>query len=247
MKENSELSKGIADKKNFPTGKEDKVTLTQRIQAYVEANSKKVMIVSTSIIVVTVLIFVVKGIVEKNAEENKQLASLKISRILPYYQQGDFKKAFDGDPSKTIRNDKVIGLNEIISKYGGTKQAKFAAVFAGNSLLAMNRTSEAVQYFEKGLDSPASIIVEAANAGLGICSENSGKYKEAAEYYQKAALVAISPASIGKYEYFEAICREKIGEKEAAEKLYREIILENKSDYVGLAKSSLSRLGMIIE
>jgi len=247
MKVKSDLTQEKVEKKNFPTGKEEKETLSLRIQKYVEENTRKVMIVSGSIIVVTVLFFVIKSVIEKNNEENKQLAALKISRILSYYQQGDYRKALDGDPSKVIRSEKITGLNEIISKYGGTKQAKFAAIYAGNSLLSLNKPGEAIKYFEKALDSPASIVLEAANAGLGICNEFTGKYKVAAEYYEKAASIALTPASKGKYEYFEALCREKLGDKEKAEKLYREIIIENKSDYVGPSKSSLARLGMIIE
>ena len=64
---------------------------------------------------------------------------------------------------------------------------------------------------------------------------------------QKASSISITPASKGKYAYFEALCREKLGDKEKADKLYREIIIENKSDYVGPSKSALARLGMIIE
>ena len=247
MKDKSDLKQGKVENKNFPTGKEPKESYSLKIQKYVEENTRKVMIVSGSIIVVTILFFVIKSVIEKNNEENKQLSALKISRVLPYYQQGDFRKALVGDPSKTIRGEKVLGLNEIIDKFGGTKQAKFAAIYAGNSLLSLNKPGEAIKYFEKALDSPANIVLEAANAGLAICNELNGKYKEAADYYEKASSISITPASKGKYAYFEALCREKLGDKEKADKLYREIIIENKSDYVGPSKSALARLGMIIE
>lgn len=247
MKDRKELNQEKVDFKTAPGGKEEKESLSLKIQNYVEENSKKVISVSAGIILITVLFFVVKGVMEKNAEESKQQAALKISRILPYYQQGDFKKAFEGDPTRMVRSEKVIGLNEIINKYGGTNQAKYASIYAGQSLLSMDKPAEAIKYFEKALDSPSQLIVEAGNAGLGICNESLGKYKEAAEYYDKAVSVAVSPASKGRYEYYQALCLEKTGDKEKAEKLYREIILENKSDFVGLAKGSLARLGTIIE
>lgn len=225
----------------------DKTTLSFRIQKYVEENAKKVMIISGSLIVVVVLFFVIKGVVGKKAEENKIQASLKISRIMPLYQQGEFKKALGGEPGKKIRNDNLIGLTDIINTYDGTKQARFASIYAAQAYLAMNQINQAENYFKIALDSPSNVILEGANAGLAVCKELSSNYKEAAEYYGKASQIAVTPASKGKYLFFEALCREKLGEKENAEKLFREIIAENKSDFVGFAKQSLTRLGMIIE
>ena len=247
MKDRNDLKQEQVDKINVSTSKVEKESLSIKIQKYVEENTRKVLIVSSGLIVVTILFFVIKNVIEKNNEENKQLSTVKISRILSYYQQGDYRKALDGDPSKLIRNEKIVGLTEIINKYSGTNQAKYAAVYAGNSLLSLNKPGEAIKYFEKALDSPANIVVEAANVGLGVCNEEMGKYKEAAEYYEKAASLTVMPSSKGRYAYFEALCREKLGDKEKAEKLYRAVINENKSDYVGLSKSSLARLGMIIE
>lgn len=247
MKDSNELKQVKAENKKASQTGQEKHTLSFRIQKYVEENSKKVMIISGSVIVAVVLFFVIKGFIEKRAEENKVQASVKISRVMPFYLEGNFQKALSGDPNKKIRNDKLIGLTDIINSYGGTKQAKYASIYAAQAYLAMNQINQAENYFKIALDSPSGVVLEGANAGIAVCKELKSDYKEAADYYGKASNIAVTQASKGKYLYFEALCREKLGEKDKAEKLLREIIAENKSDFVGPAKQSLIRLGTIIE
>lgn len=243
---NDKLKKDDENEEVFDAVK-DNQPLTIRIQKYVEENSKKVMIISGAVIVIVALIFVVRNFMEKKAEENRIAASLKISRVMPFYLQGEFKKALDGEPNARIRNEKIAGFVEIVDQYSGTEQAKYAAIYAAQAYLSLNQVPQAEKYFKIALDSKAGIVQEGANAGLGVCKEIENNFKEAAEYYSKAAQIAANPASKGKYQYFQALSLEKTGDKEGAEKLYREIILENKSDFVGSAKQSLTRLGMIIE
>jgi len=53
-------------------------------------------------------------------ETNNEEAMTALSRISSYYETGQFQKALDGDPSRSIRGGKVIGLKAIVSEYGGT-------------------------------------------------------------------------------------------------------------------------------
>lgn len=220
----------------------------ERAQHFILNNGKAISYVSLGLIVVVVLIFVVKNMVQKNTDENQQKATVALDRIMPYYDAPDYKKALFGDSSRTVRGQRIIGLLEIINQYGGTLQENIAALYAGNSYLALNKTKEAIEYFEIALDSPSKIVLEGANAGLGACNEISGDYKEAANYYIKSAELAISDLTKARYNYYAAKSYEKSGDIESAEKLYREIIARNKySEFSNYSKAGLSRLGMKID
>jgi tetratricopeptide (TPR) repeat protein len=217
------------------------------IQQYVDQNSKKIIGISIAVVIAVALFFVIRGIVQKNQEEDRQQASVTLTRILPYYQANDCQKALYGDPTKTVRNQKIIGLVEIVDKYKGTKQGKIAALYAGNCFLTLNKTDKAIEYFDIALDSPSQIVMEGASAGLGKSNELKGNYKDAASNYEKASGYSITYGAKDRYQFYAGLCYEKLGEKDKAEKIYREIVNANRSEFVGPAKTGLVRLGTIIE
>lgn len=220
----------------------------ERAQQFIFKNGKVISYISLGVIVVVALIFVINNIIKKNADESMQKAIVALDRIMPYYDAPDYKKALFGDSSKTVRGQRIIGLLEIIEEYSGTLQEKIAALYAGNSYLALNKAKEAAEYFEIALDSPSKIVLEGANAGLGASKEILGDFEEAAEYYVKSADLAISDLTKARYNYYAAKSYEKSGDKESAEKLYRDIIARNKySEFSNYSKAGLSRLGMKID
>ena len=245
--QNKELPKVKVETTKTAVAAGEKENLVQKIQNIVDENSKIIIGISIGLIVVVIAFFVIKGRIDKTNEENRQMASVAVARILPYLQANDYQKALYGDPTKRIRNQKVIGLIEIIKEYGGTKQAEYASLYAGSCFLSLNKNKEALEYFDKALGSSSKVIKEGAAGGLAVCYENLGNYRDAADYYEKASKYSLTPGMKSKYHFFEALCREKTGEKDIAEKLYREIIYDNQSEYVGPAKSGLIRLGTIIE
>jgi len=114
--------------------------------------------------------------------------------------------------------------------------------------LKTNKSSEAQKFFEIAVDSKSNIIKTGANAGLGICSENSGNLKEAASFYEKAATTAGDDNTKFKFLFYAGLCYEKNGDAQKSEQLYRDIIGENQfSEFANQAKSGLIRLGTIIE
>ena len=199
------------------------------------------------LIVVTALFFFIKGRIEKSAEEDQNAASFALSKISSVFLANDFEKALKGDPAILINNKPAPGLIEIVSKYGSTKQGKIAALYAGICYNGLNNYQDAAKYFKKALEAESPVIIEGANAGMGVCSESMGKFEEAAKYYENAVTVSKVPGTRNRYQYFEGLCYEKLGKKDLAEKVYREIIAENASEFAGMAKAGLIRLGMIIE
>ncbi len=225
----------------------EKVNMVAKMQSYIENNRKMVMGVSIAIIVIVIAVFLGKNWIEKSNAEKNSSASFALSKVLPYLMGNDFDKALNGDKSVIVNGKPVLGLIEIVKNYEGTKPGKIAALYAGNCFVSLDKYAEAGKYFKIATESESAVIKEGANAGLGVCSESEGKFEEAVQNYEKAILVAKTPGTRNKYEYFQGLCYEKLGQKEKAEKVYRDIIAENASEFVGMAKGGLIRIGTIIE
>jgi len=247
--------KGI--KENEDKFSKKKITKTQidqednkvvRFQRFVENNRKLVMTISIGIVTVTVLFFIIRSWSEKKSAENVKMASVALNRILEYYNQADYMKTLYGDSSKMIRGQKVIGLINIIDEYGGTEQADIAKLYAGNCYLGMQKSREAISYFDKALGSDSRMVQMGANAGMGAANEMSGNYKAAIDNYNKASELSENEDIKFRYIYFSGLCSEKIGDKKTAEEKFRQIVLESMySEFSNYAKIGLTRLGTIIE
>lgn len=219
-----------------------------RFQRFIENNRKLVMWVSFGIVAVTVLFFIIRSWSEKKSEENVKMASVALNRILEYYNKSDYMKSLYGDSTKMIRGQRVIGLIEIVEEYDGTEQADIAKLYAGNCYLGMQKSGEAISYFDKALGSESVMVQMGANAGMGAANEMSGNFKAAIDNYDKAAGLSEIEDVKFRYIYFSGLCSEKIGDKKTAEGKFRQIVLESMySEFANYAKIGLTRLGTIIE
>jgi predicted negative regulator of RcsB-dependent stress response len=182
-------------------------------------------------------------------ETTNEEAMTALSRISSYYESGQFQKALDGDPSRTIRGGKVIGLKAIVSEYGGTPAGAFAALYAGSSLVNIGKYSEALPYLETASASDDATVSAGGKAGMAACNEELKNYEEAASLYIEAAGTKDSPL-YERYTLFAALNYEKAsanGSGEAKEKaitLLKGLTMKNSgSDYTNEAKMGLARLG----
>ncbi|MES2764883.1 MAG: hypothetical protein V4642_03375 [Bacteroidota bacterium] len=174
--------------------------------------------------------------------------ALALSRIREYYDAGDYEKALKGDPSRKVRGQSVYGLERIVRDYDGTETGNVAALYAGNAMLAQRKADQAVKYFEDADDSDSPLVQAGAQAGLAAAKEEKGDFKNAAELYEKAASAGAEIGLEERYKYFAALAYEKANDKQKAEKLYREVVGQNEyTEFSGLAKSALGRLGTVIE
>ena len=211
---------------------------------FIQKNSKLIMILSALVIVIIGAFVYLKN----KSNEDAQTASLLITRVLPYYESADYQKALNGDPTKTYMGEPVKGLKYIVSEFGGTDQGKVAALYVGNILLSTNNYSEAKEYFEKASNSPSKEIQSGALAGMAGCLETDKKYEEAAKLFEEAALLIADDELQSRYSFYAGLAYEKAGNKEIAEKTYREIMMKSKlSEFAQLAKAGLVRIGTIIE
>lgn len=223
---------------------EESQNMVEKINDYVQ-NNKAVVIVGSVVIIAIVAVFFYM----RSSQEDAVIeASVKLSRVLPFFQNADYEKALEGDPQATVRGDQVVGLKKIADDYSGTAPGQLAGLHAGNSLLSTGKFDTALEYFQIALDSESETVRMGANAGIGACYEAQNKLGEAANYYSAAADLAISDDNKARYSYFAGFCFEKSGENEKAEKFYREIIGERlPAEFLGKAKAGLARLGMVIE
>lgn len=207
---------------------------------------KKNLIIGISAIVVIVIAGIFYFISSHNAAEEE--ASLSLSRVMPFYQQNDYERALNGDASVTIRGVALMGLKTIADEYSSTDAGKVAALLAGNALISTQKPDEAEKYFDIAASSKGDDVKAGANAGMASCKEFAGKFDEAAKLYEKAAELSPLDAVKSRYQYYAALCYEKIGNKDKAESLYRSLISEFQfSEFSASAKKGLIRLGTIIE
>ncbi|MFN8361786.1 MAG: tetratricopeptide repeat protein [Candidatus Kapaibacterium sp.] len=183
----------------------------------------------------------------KSKAEKEQEASAALARVRTLYEGGDYKQALSGDPAKLIRETPLMGLQEIVEQFGSTENGKVAALYAGNSLISLKKHAEALGYYEKALGSSSMEVSVGATIGIAVCKEEQKEYDNAGEYYGKAAQLTLQPTLKDKYKLYAALSFEKAGNKEKAEKLYREILHGESMEYIGESKSGLTRLGMIVE
>lgn len=219
-----------------------------KAQHFIYKNNKMISIVSIVAIVIVVALFFGKSWLDKTSEEKAQKAAAALDRIMPYYDAPDYKKALFGDSARTVRGEKIIGLLDIIEEYDGTKQAEIAALYAGNSYLALSKADEAIEFFEIATDSPSKVVLSGAYAGLGSCYEILNNFEEAIINFDNASKYAVTDITIARYNYYSALNYEKLGKKTDAINKYQEIIGKNKfNEFGNLAKAGLVRLGMKID
>lgn len=205
----------------------------------------------TTITIVSVVIIVIVGAFiyfSKREAKKVQEATIQLSRVQEIYENGQYEKALNGDPTLTVRGEQVLGLIDIANNYSSTEQGKLASLYAGNSYLSLNDYDNAKAFFEKATDSESKLTRRGANAGIAACLEHNKEYEEAASHYEKAANLSFENEIKYRYMLFAGINYENAGKKDDAVKLYKDIVLmSEKSQYADDAKIGLARLGTVIE
>lgn len=79
-----------------------------------------------------------------------------------------------------------VGFLRIISKYKGTDAANLAQLYAGESYLLLNDNANAIKYL-KDFNTSSKFFQARAYKLLGDAYADQGKFKDALDYYKKAA------------------------------------------------------------
>jgi len=211
---------------------------------FVERNRVFIMVASVVIVLLAGGLYYM----QYQAEINEEKASVLLSRALTLYEDREFDLALNGDPNQQYRGESVKGFLFIIDKYSSTASGRLASLYTGNIYLDKDEYQTARGYLESASKSKVDIVKSGASAGLAQISENEGKYDRAAELFLDAAnLIGDNELKI-RYLYFAAINYEKAGNTDTAEKYYKDIVMDSRrSEFTGLAKANLARLGTIID
>jgi tetratricopeptide (TPR) repeat protein len=214
------------------------------VESFIKKNKNMLIgaVVLVAIVAVAVVFFV------KSSAGKSEEASLKLSRVLPYYEQEQYAKALSGDNEMKVRGEKIVGLTQIVADYSGTDAGKLAALYAGNCCLNLKKNKQAEDYFETAMNSSSFVVIQGANAGLGKVFEAEGKYDKAAESYENAAEYAIEDEVKARFYLYAGLCYGKLNKKEKAVSNFKEVVnLSPVSELSEVAKQELSLLGIIID
>lgn len=200
----------------------------------------------TAYIALGVLVAAIAGMYYYNMQKNEQneRASALLNRVLPFYQQGDYRKAIDGDPSQKVGNEATLGLRQIVSEYGSTDAGNQAALFLANSYYYIGQSDSALAMFDEvNIDAP--VVKASVEAGRAAILEDKGNKAEAAKLFESAA--KRSEENPLNADYFLAAARgyEESGNKDEAIRLYKVLVEEYQgTQYDDAAKRALVKLGV---
>lgn len=174
-----------------------------------------------------------------NAKSNDR-AQIELARIRPYYDRGEYAVAISGDSAKTMGAEKVRGLQAIVGEYESTPSGKIAALYLGNSYLALGQADKAVGPYEISAEGDSPLLRSAAHAGLAAVAEAKGNSKVAADEYVKAATEDRLDLNTPTYLVGAARNYERAGDKEEAIKHYRRVATQ----YANTQANTQARLAL---
>ncbi|MDA3844619.1 MAG: hypothetical protein PF588_09665, partial [Candidatus Kapabacteria bacterium] len=110
---------------------QEKQNLVIRTQNYMAKNGKKLLVTAVVSILLIVVLSMVWNNYQASADQDMEDAAVATNRVMKFYAAGEYEKALNGDDTKTIRGEKIIGLTEIADNYAASIQGKTAALYAG--------------------------------------------------------------------------------------------------------------------
>jgi tetratricopeptide (TPR) repeat protein len=190
-------------------------------------NKRKITIGAAVVLLLVVVVFFYVS----NRKAKSEEAETKLSAVITLYDAGKYQEAINGDPAANI-----LGLNQIVSQYGGTESGQTAKLYLGNSLYSLKDYDNAMKQFED-YSGKSDIIKSSCISGVGSIYEAKGDLKKAAEYYEKASKVN-KDVVLNQENLFYAIrAYTQAGDKENAKKVYASLKeLYPKSKYIAESK-----------
>lgn len=165
----------------------------------------------------------------KYRQAQEEETSLQLSKITPFFDRGEYRKAIDGTGS-------VPGLRTIATKNGGTPSGKMASLLLANAYYWLGMPDSALAvYSDLTMKSPD--LAAAVLAGTGACHAEKSEFAKAASAYEEAAMKAKNATLKAHYLASAADNYLDGGKREKAVKLYKKTIAE----YPGSTGAALSQ------
>lgn len=137
------------------------------------------------------------------------------------------KKAIDGDGT-------FLGFKEIADEYSNTPSANIANAYLGSLYLRQQNFQEAIKYLKKYADTGSEILDPLVIGLIGDSYSESHDYKNAADYYKKAADKSKNSYTTPLFLKKLGLVYEQLNENKQAEEAYSKI----KTEYPESAEAS---------
>ena len=200
--------------------KEDKlVEIYYKSQSFFEENKNRIFTyVGVLAVVVVAVILYMNYRNGQNEEAGEHLA-----KVMDIYDMGDFLAAIEGK-----KDVNLLGLKEIVSKYGSTNNGETAKLYLANSYANLGKPEEAFKYYED-YSGDIDIFLAASLAGQAGYYSNKNEYEKAADLYLKASKVSDKDVMNSDYMFQAAVNYFEAGDKEQAKNLFQLIKDEYKT------------------
>jgi tetratricopeptide (TPR) repeat protein len=195
------------------------VTTYYKAYNFVVDNQMRIMIGVGAVALIVVAMVLYSN---KKANDNQKAAAL-LAKIIPTYDAGKYQQAIDGQKTPV-----VIGLQEIVEKYGGSEQGEDARIFLANSYYFTGKYDEAMENYEDYSGSNP-IFKATALAGQADCLEVKKEYEKAADLFKRASAISPSDPSNAEYLLKAGIDLMKVNKNDEAKQLFETIKEEYKT------------------
>ncbi len=198
--------------------KEDKLVTTyyEVITFYQKFQSKILIgIAAVALVVVAIVLYA-----NKKSNDNTAAANL-LGKIMPLYEAENFKDAIDGQ-----KTNNIIGLKEIVDKYGSTNQGNDAKIFLGNCY-AMTGNNDAAYKIYDDYSGSNPLFKATALAGKAAYLEVKKEFAKAADLYRDASKISKENPSNSEFLLKAGINLIQAGKKSEAKTVFETL----KKDY----------------
>jgi tetratricopeptide (TPR) repeat protein len=148
--------------------------------AFYDRNRRNISIAITAIVVIVLAVVVYS----KNRADNNNNATLALGQIFQVYDSGQYQAAIDGMPEKGVK-----GLKAIVENYGNSPNGELARFYLANAYYFTGKYEDALKEYES-FSAADELLAVSRLSGIGSCEESLGRYRDAAEAFEKAAAKA---------------------------------------------------------
>ena len=189
------------------------ITTYMKATTFYEQNKKNISIGLTSAVVLIIAIVVYVN----NRNANNEKATTDLGKIYQYYDSGQYQLAIDGVPEKNIP-----GLKSIVENYESTPSGEMARFYLANAYFILGKHDEALKEFED-FSPKGELLTISRLSGIAGCYEAKRDWRNAAEYFEKAAISDAKDISAAENLSYAARNYALAGDKEKALSLYKKL------------------------
>lgn len=187
-----------------------------KTEMWFEHNWKALAVVLAAVLVVAAGVYAYEGLY-KVPRGKKAADAMYVAE--QHFIAGDYAAALNGDGIN-------LGLVDVVASYGGTREGRLAAHYAGISFLKQGELDNALEYLGKykAVRGIPGQIVNAENEGLkGDIYVQKGDYAVAVSHFEKAVRVADDILTTPMYLKKLGIALEAAGDYAGAVAAYKRI------------------------